>query len=85
MIPLAYARYIAAQEIEETLKYAGLDGKHVNERIREKVVESASKTYYKLAFNHGVVKVFGPRNIYINDFKCKSTSEAKSMLCRYIR
>jgi len=83
MMPIAYLRSQTAYEIEETLKFGGLSNKRVFDRIREKVV--AEKTYYKLKFIHGEIRVYGPRFILINGEKYKSLDDARSKLVSYIR
>ena len=86
MVPIAYLRSQCAFEIEETLKFAGLSNKKVNERIRKKIVDiMTNKTYYSLKFNHGKIRVYGPRFIIINGEKFKSVYEAQSKLSSYIR
>lgn len=83
MVPIAYLRSQCAFEIEETLKFAGLSDKPVFERIRKKIV--SEKTYYKMEFKHGEIRVYGPRFILINGEKFKSVYEAQSKLSSYIR
>ena len=85
MIPVAFARSQAAQEIEETIKFGGLSlsDKKIYERIREKV--SGDKPHYKLEFKHGSVKVYGSRFILVNKVKCKSVTEARKELIKYIQ
>lgn len=85
MMPIAYLRSQTAFEIEETLKFAGLSDKKVFDRIREKVVASPKKTYYKMKFKHGEIQVYGPRFILINGEKYKSVYDAQRKLSSYIR
>lgn len=83
MMPIAYLRSQTAYEIEETLKFGGLSNKPVFERIRKKVV--SNKTFYQLEFNHGEIRVYGPKFILINGEKYKSVYEAQKKLTSYIR
>lgn len=84
MMPIAFLCSETAFEIEETLKFAGLSEKRSFDRIREKIV-TPQKTYYKLKFNHGEIRVYGPKFILINDKKYKSVYEARKELGRYIQ
>lgn len=83
MFPVAYLRSQTAIEVEETLKFAGLSSNRVDERIRKKIVDK--KTYYKMEFNHGEIRVYGPRFILINGEKFKSVYDAQCKLTSYIR
>lgn len=83
MLPIAYLRSQTAFEVEETLKFGNLSDKPVFERIRKKVV--SEKTYYKLEFKHGEIRVYGPRFILINGEKYKTIDDARKKLCSFIR
>jgi len=83
MLPIAYLRSQTAFEVEETLKFGNLSDKPVFERIRKKVV--SEKTYYKLKFKHGEIRVYGPRFILINGEKYKTIDDARKKLCSFIR
>lgn len=83
MFPIAYLRSETAFEIEETLKFGNLSDKPIIERIREKVV--SKKTYYKLEFKYGEIRVYGPKFILINGEKFKTLDDARKKLCSYIR
>lgn len=80
---IAYFRFLAAQELEETLKFGGLSTKRIDEKIRSKVVKGKS-VYYELEFSHGKIQVFNPKNISVNDVKFKSVYDAQKYLNRYM-
>ena len=82
MIPIAFARSQTAQEIEETIQYAGLTDAPLLTRLREKITDK--KVFYKIPLKYGIVKVYGPRYILINKEKFTSVYAAKSKLGRFI-
>jgi hypothetical protein len=82
MIPIAFARSQAAQEIEETIQYAGLTDAPLLTRLREKINDK--KVFYKIPFKYGIVKVYSHRYILVNKEKYTSVTAARRGLGEFI-
>lgn len=78
MMPIGYVRKLAAEELEDTLKFGGLVDSF--DRISEKAKDSNGKDCYVLRFAGGTALVYSDRNIVINGIKTKSVREAKRLL-----
>lgn len=78
MMPIGYIRKLAAEEIEDTLKFGGFVDTF--DRISEKAKDRNGKECYLLRFNGGNVLVYSDKNIVINGMKAKSVREAKRLL-----
>lgn len=87
MMPLAYARSLCAQELEEFIKYSGLanEDKNINERIRQRTVTKNNKTIYVLPFKGGTLQVYGPRYILLNKEKYTSMYLVKLGMKKYFQ
>lgn len=79
MIPLAYARSQTAAELEDTFRFAGLTYGLFFEKKRSKVVDGG-KTFYRISFDGGEARIYGPKFIIINGVKFKSLSDAKKIV-----
>lgn len=78
MMPIGYIRKLAAEEIEDTLKFGGFVDTY--DHISEKAKDRNGKECYLLRFNGGNVLVYSDKNIVINGMKAKSIREAKRLL-----
>jgi len=79
MIPLAYARSQTAAELEDTFRFAGLTSGSFFEKKRSKV-EIDGKTFYRIPFDGGEARIYGPKFIIINGVKFKTLSDAKRIV-----
>ena len=78
MIPIAFSRLQAAEELEDTLKFSGLSDNFG--RIREKVKDKAGNELYLLRYAKGNIEVYSNRFIKINGVKMTSVREAQQFL-----
>lgn len=75
---IAYARKLAVEELEETLRWGNLID--FKEDPRERMKDKNGKDCYLLRFIKGSVVVYGPNSIMINGIKHRSVSDAKRTL-----
>ena len=75
MLNAAYARKLAVEELEDTLRWGDLIDR--NEDPRERTKDRNGKDCYLLRFIKGSVVVYSPNSILINGVKHKSVSDAK--------
>jgi hypothetical protein len=79
-----WSRGMVAEELEDTIKFGGLTDCWSKIRIKE--TDAKGKTYYVLKFDHGSIKVYGPRFILVNRQICRSAYEAKQYIqMEYVR
>lgn len=78
MIPIAFARAQAAEDLEDTLKFSGLSDNFG--KIREKVKDKTGKDLYLLRYANGNIEVYSHRLIKINGVKITSVREAQRFL-----